>query len=287
MNVVIADDSRAMRMIVRKTIREAGYGHADVREAEDGAIALDLIRSWAPDLLMTDWNMPNMGGLELLQALQGDGFGGACGVVSSAATPEMRAAANEAGARFVIQKPFTPHSFQKALMSVGFKPAKGVIKGDGNSGSFTISADGIRGSLAGVFKRPLKVVDAAPIDVKNTGLCAYGVYELGGNAQGFVVMEIELAAGLAAALSLIPAARAAAAVKSGQLDADLKGNLHEGFNLLSRAAGAGGKAAVLTKVDVGTEIPLFLRAFSRKCRRADVQIEVPGYGTGRLCLAAR
>lgn len=287
MNVVIADDSRAMRMIVRKTIREAGYGHAEVREAEDGAAALELIRSWAPDLLMTDWNMPNMGGLELLKALQSDRFGGACGVVSSAATPEMRAAANEAGARFVIQKPFTPHSFQQALMSVGFKPANAVMSGGGSAASFTVSADGIRASLAGVYKRDLKISGAEPINVRDTGLCAYGVYELDGNAQGFVIMEVSLAVSLAAALSLIPRGVAEAAAKSGVVDEDLRGNLHEAFNLMCRAAGAGGKAAQLTKVDIAGEIPLFLRAFSRKCRRADVHVAVPGYGEGRMCLAAK
>ncbi|MFK7931378.1 MAG: response regulator [Myxococcota bacterium] len=287
MNVVIADDSRAMRMIVRKTIREAGYGHADIREAEDGAIALELIRTWSPDLLMTDWNMPNMGGLELLQALQKDGFGGASGVVSSAATVEMRSAANEAGARFVIQKPFTAHSFQQALMSVGFKPANGVISGGATKGAFTVNVDGIRGSLAGVYKRPLEISESEPMDVRNPGLSAFAVYELNGNAQGFVIMELPLAASLAGGLSLIPPARVEAAVKSGALEGELLGNLNEAFNLMCRATGAGGKAATLKKVEIGTEIPLFLRALSRKCRRCDVRITVPGYSAGRLCLAAK
>ncbi len=103
-----------MRMIVKRTLRQAGYGNHTVEEAEDGKVALDMIRANPPDLVLTDWNMPNMTGLELLEALRG-GPKVKVGMVTTESTAEMRAKATEAGALFLITKPFTADSFKAAL----------------------------------------------------------------------------------------------------------------------------------------------------------------------------
>lgn len=115
MKIMIVDDSRAMRLMVRKTLREAGYGGNEIVEADDGANALETIRRAVPDLILCDWNMPNMSGLELLQALGGDGPEIDFGFVTTEATSEMRRIATEAGAKFFITKPFTVESFASAL----------------------------------------------------------------------------------------------------------------------------------------------------------------------------
>jgi two-component system chemotaxis response regulator CheY len=73
MKLLIVDDSKAMRMIVARTLRQAGYGGADFREAENGAQALEAIRADKPHLVLCDWNMPQMSGMELLSALNQQG----------------------------------------------------------------------------------------------------------------------------------------------------------------------------------------------------------------------
>ncbi len=73
MKILIVDDSRAMRLIVMKTLREAGYQGHDISEAEDGAKALEQVQGDKPDLILCDWNMPNMTGPEFLQALTDEG----------------------------------------------------------------------------------------------------------------------------------------------------------------------------------------------------------------------
>jgi two-component system chemotaxis response regulator CheY len=118
MNILVVDDSRVMRLIVKKTLREAGFGGHDVSEAEDGAQALDAIRASSPDLVMCDWNMPNMTGIELLEALKAEGIETNFGFVTTESTAEMRGRATEAGANFMIVKPFTPEAFQQALEPV-------------------------------------------------------------------------------------------------------------------------------------------------------------------------
>ena len=119
MKILIVDDSKAMRMIVMRHLRQAGYGDHDFVEAANGAEALTAIQSSAPDLVLCDWNMPEMSGFELLQALRADGNNVRFGFVTSESSADMRAQALEAGALFLIAKPFTVESFEEALAGVG------------------------------------------------------------------------------------------------------------------------------------------------------------------------
>jgi two-component system, chemotaxis family, chemotaxis protein CheY len=113
--ILIVDDSTAMRMIVRKTLRLAGFEGHDFLEADDGMKALAFIKAAPPDLVLSDWNMPNMTGIELLEALTKEGIKVKFGFVTTEATPDMRHRATAAGAAFLIAKPFTPESFKAAL----------------------------------------------------------------------------------------------------------------------------------------------------------------------------
>ena len=76
MKILIADDSKVMRQIVLRTMRQAGFGHHDFVEAADGAEALDKVAAEAPDLVLSDWNMPNKTGIDLLRDLRGSGNAG-------------------------------------------------------------------------------------------------------------------------------------------------------------------------------------------------------------------
>ncbi len=115
MKIMIVDDSLAMRMIVRKTLRLAGFDGHEFSEAEDGAKALAAIAATPPDIVLSDWNMPNMTGIELLENLTKAGHKVKFGFITTEATPEMRSRAASAGARFLISKPFTAESFKEAL----------------------------------------------------------------------------------------------------------------------------------------------------------------------------
>ena len=115
MNVLIVDDSKAMRMIVSRTLRQAGFGDGVLREAADGAEALAAIKDEEPDLVLSDWNMPEMNGIELLRALRADGCGVRFGFITSESTTEMREQAIGAGAEFLIAKPFTAEDFADML----------------------------------------------------------------------------------------------------------------------------------------------------------------------------
>ncbi len=118
MKVLIVDDSRVMRQIVSRTLRQAGYDGLALVEAENGAQAYDVVRSESPDLVLSDWNMPEMNGIDLLLALRSSGNQVPFGFVTSEGTQGMRDRAASAGALFLVAKPFTPESFREALSPV-------------------------------------------------------------------------------------------------------------------------------------------------------------------------
>ena len=75
MKFLVVDDSSTMRRIVCNALRD--LGHTDLVEAADGAEALDQLEATRPDFVVTDWNMPNLNGLELTKSIRGHAeFGG-------------------------------------------------------------------------------------------------------------------------------------------------------------------------------------------------------------------
>ncbi len=115
MDILVVDDSVAMRMIVIRTLRAAGYDGHNISQAADGQIALNQIKESVPDVVLCDWNMPNMTGPELLEALNDEGLKPTFGFVTTEGSNELREKADSLGARFLITKPFTPESFQAEL----------------------------------------------------------------------------------------------------------------------------------------------------------------------------
>jgi two-component system chemotaxis response regulator CheY len=114
MKVLVVDDSKAMRLIVMRTLRQAGFS-CEITEAADGKQALEAIRAARPDLVLSDWNMPEMTGIDFLRKLRGDGRTDRLGFVTSESSDDARASAKEAGALFLISKPFTPEAFRATL----------------------------------------------------------------------------------------------------------------------------------------------------------------------------
>jgi two-component system chemotaxis response regulator CheY len=118
MQILIVDDSRAMRSIVVRAVKAAGYEQAAFAEAQNGAEALAAVRQSRPDLILSDWNMPEMSGIELLRALRAEGIQVPFGFVTSESDAAWREQAFSSGALFVISKPFTPQTVKEALGGV-------------------------------------------------------------------------------------------------------------------------------------------------------------------------
>lgn len=118
MKILITDDSKAMRMIVIRTMRQAGLEGHKIIEAENGKEGLEKAQSESPDLILSDWNMPEMNGIEFLRALRGMGSTIPFCFVTSEGSDEMRDTAAAAGALGLIAKPFTAEAFADTLSAV-------------------------------------------------------------------------------------------------------------------------------------------------------------------------
>ncbi len=118
MKVLVIDDSKAMRMIVKRNLAQVDIPDLEIIEAENGQEGLDLVHSEAPDIVFSDWNMPVMNGIELLQALRAEGNDIRFGFVTSENQAHIKDLALDFGAAFVIVKPFSAEDFAAVMMRV-------------------------------------------------------------------------------------------------------------------------------------------------------------------------
>jgi two-component system chemotaxis response regulator CheY len=120
---LVVDDSRAVRMIVAKTLRDLGYA---VCEAANGREALEIIGAGkhAFRLVLSDWNMPEVDGLQLLKELRRDPELSSLVVIMVTTETEVghMAAALEAGANEYVMKPFSKEILMEKLQLVGLRP---------------------------------------------------------------------------------------------------------------------------------------------------------------------
>lgn len=124
MRFLVVDDFSTMRRIVRNLLKELGFVNVD--EAEDGAIALQKLNNEHFDFVVTDWNMPNMDGLQLLQAIRAHAQLKHLPVlmITAEAKRENIIAAAQAGANGYIVKPFTAATLSEKLTKIFEKMQK-------------------------------------------------------------------------------------------------------------------------------------------------------------------
>lgn len=115
MDVLLVDDSKTMRLLVQRALRQAGYRSLVVGEAENGIQALEKLSQERPRLILSDWNMPEMSGIDLLKNVRANKSNIPFGFITSEASVEIKDMAIENGASFLITKPFTPEDVQNAL----------------------------------------------------------------------------------------------------------------------------------------------------------------------------
>ena len=116
MSVLLVDDNKATRQLVLRTLLQTELAGVHVEEAENGSDALAKLADGEPDLILSDWRMPEMNGVELLRELRSRGSAVKFGfVVSEAASQSMRDKAFEAGAQFVLERPFSVARFRDLL----------------------------------------------------------------------------------------------------------------------------------------------------------------------------
>ena len=116
--ILIVDDFATMRKVVRNLLKQVGY--EDIVEAEDGVMALKALKSQKIDVIVSDWNMPNMTGLELLKAVRADAELAKTPflMVTAEALQDNVVAAVKAGVNNYIVKPFTAEVLNEKIKKI-------------------------------------------------------------------------------------------------------------------------------------------------------------------------
>lgn len=120
MKILVVDDFSTMRRIVRNLLVELGFSSPLIHEADDGANALAMLRSMPFDMVITDWNMPNMSGIELLRAIRAEAALRALPVlmVTAENNRDQIIAAAQAGVSGYVVKPFTAVTLEEKLTRI-------------------------------------------------------------------------------------------------------------------------------------------------------------------------
>jgi two-component system, chemotaxis family, chemotaxis protein CheY len=115
MSILVVDDMATMRRIIKNLLSQLGF--KNTAEAEDGAVALQKLKKGHFDFVITDWNMPNMTGLQLIEAIRGDENMKHLPIlmITAEAKKENVIAAIKAGANNYIVKPFPAEVLQEKI----------------------------------------------------------------------------------------------------------------------------------------------------------------------------
>jgi two-component system chemotaxis response regulator CheY len=116
--IMVVDDFATMRKVIRNLLKQVGY--ENIVEAEDGVIALKTLKSQKIDFVVSDWNMPNMTGLELLKAVRSDEDLKSMPflMVTAEALQDNVIAAVKAGVSNYIVKPFTAETLNDKITKI-------------------------------------------------------------------------------------------------------------------------------------------------------------------------
>lgn len=115
MQILVVDDFSTMRRIVKNQLRELGF--SNMREADDGLTALEVLKSTHIDFVVTDWNMPGMQGIDLLKTIRADDRFKHLPVlmVTAEAKREQIIEAAQSGVNGYVVKPFTAAALKEKI----------------------------------------------------------------------------------------------------------------------------------------------------------------------------
>ena len=118
--VLVVDDSSVMRQIIKNTLKPLGFGADNLSGAEDGSMGLKRATEGGLDLIISDWNMPKMTGIEFLKAVRADGNikGTPFLMVTSEADKDKIVEAVQSGVSQYIVKPFNANQLEEKIKAI-------------------------------------------------------------------------------------------------------------------------------------------------------------------------
>jgi CheY-like chemotaxis protein len=277
-SILVVDDSRAMRRIVTRALRKAGFENAQFLEATNGQEALSLARTAHPNLVFTDLNMPGLDGLGLFGAIKAERLPCKVGFVTSEISERVRKLVADEGALCVVRKPCSAEDFRDVLQGrlpdLPLEPVSSSVACE----LFT--------SLTG---QEVTAGAGLPVSFHNGGVTCLGLYHSieSDTFAAVVAFDASLASALASALegSQLPPL-----TNGKEPSAEMLENLHEVLNVSAGLFGAPGTSRVTLKAMRFHPPPLsteLMATVVTPARRADMELKIGRFGSGRMSLFVR
>ncbi len=172
MKILIVDDSKAMQHIVKRGLEKLGYDDLEIVLASSGMEALELAKQWKPKLILSDWHMPEMTGIELMAELSKAMLDIDIGFVTTESSEERIKEAKDAGALFVVSKPFDVETLHNAVLPV--LQSKGIKNPDldieGPESSETPADEELTLPKSDSLQKALKLLTVKEIEVSTTDI---------------------------------------------------------------------------------------------------------------------
>lgn len=289
---LVVDDSRAIQSIIRRCLEGANFPALEIRTASDAEAAYEILHTFKPDLIITDWHMPKISGLDFLKHLQSTGHPDLrVGFVTTESNPAKLDEARRHGALFVVNKPFEDKKFIEEVKNALAQERVNEIEVAVSAEGFIVKPSHCQEILASILPgSDLKLKPALPM--LPTFLTAHnllGLYGFGGQSQpvaALAVIDMKAVAILWGAAS--GAEASAVAALSGQQDVD-----DELLLMPRRLMEEVGPKIMVTpdKLPLAlTRSSIVAQGFRRlheimvnRDGRADFTLVSPKYGSGHIC----
>ena len=294
MKFLIVDDSRAVQAIIKRILENTGYREIELRTALNGDEALEILEGWQPDLVLTDWHMPGMTGLELLQTIRQLGMLDIkVGFVTTESSARHLDEAHRNGAAFVVNKPFNTEELKQAVLSV-------LQDADGVEDAIEAAAPSPAAAVA-TPKQPIDVAEIASILSLSSIVCkieriepvpiehvklpyVIGIFSAPDSktVDAVCLMDLNAACMLGGAMAKQSADQVKAAILSKTLNRDVYENctsfLSDLSGMISRSSGK--RCTLSSSHLVQKPFGKLFELMDNNYGRADFSISFPAYGDG-------
>lgn len=308
--ILIVDDSRAIQAIIRRVVERMGYPALQLQSASNGEQALRAVADFQPQLVLSDWHMPEMSGLEMFQMLRQSGNHGVkVGFITTETSPALIDEARRNGAAFILHKPFRDDDLVREvstalpLGAAAAAPAApaGAAEPPVPAPDEAARAPALRPpliapeALQGLVRRtmgdiPFRLIDHDGLSLRElTEQNMLALYGGAGRALAAVaVLDARAVCILGGGGGGMMPSTVRPALASGQPSprmVELASRFLADAGPLLQAATPGGLALGKASL-VAQTLPMLAELLSRSQWRVDSRISVPGYGEGRLSFLA-
>jgi len=309
LRVLLVDDSRAIQAIIRRAIGRCGYEPVEIQSALNGAQALDVIETFTPDLVITDWHMPQMSGLEMVQTMRQLGHTNLpVGFITTERSESLLDEAIRNGALFILHKPFTDeelvNSVQAAVQNLPKVQAGRKVEvaepgpADESADAPPVPDEPVPGKPVApsamqiqiaqfLGKIPFRLIpDDRMTPDKLTPNVFLGLYTAVGSKAVYAVsiLDTNAACMIGGGAARKSPTEVRAAMAAGQPDTDMTGFTHDFLRAASAALRQSSPTPVsLAKASVvKNTFSKLAEVLAQETNRSDYRLSIPGYGEGRI-----